>query len=229
MALWCCVLLVCFAQEILGYRTPACHWFYYVSELSQSLVVQTAQAVINLIYVLLLLKKALCYSPLLSLSLHQSQLGVFNTHPSFHQLIFLVSYPFVALGGFSIQLSSHFSLCPGSPFLGWALVTDSVPAPGCGTGASLAAPLLTGSSAAPARRAPQGLHTRRAGGESWCETFPSSSQRHLAALPALLSAAKSTEQTSLLWENKHHQPKAHQANVLYNAECDTFISKYNLF
>lgn len=51
----------------------------------------------------------------------------------------------------------------------------------------------------------------------------------LEALPALLSAAKSTDQTSLLWENKHHQPKAHHANVLHKAECDTFTSKYNLF
>lgn len=110
MALRCCVLLVCFAQEIFGCRTPACHWFYYAGELSQSCITNC------LVYVLLLLKKPLCYSPLLSLSLHQTQLRVFNTHPSFHQFIFLVSYLFGALGGFSIQLSSHFSLCPVQPW-----------------------------------------------------------------------------------------------------------------
>lgn len=63
----------------------------------------------------------------------------FYLYHSCHQFIFRVSRPFGALGGFSIQLSSHFSPCPGSPFLQPALVTDSLPAtrlwdrcqPGC--------------------------------------------------------------------------------------------------
>lgn len=119
----------------------------------------------------LLLKKPLCYSALPSLSFHQSQLMVFITYHSCHQFIFLVSYPFGALGGFSIQLSSHFSPCPGSSSSSqhwW----QTLPATGlwgrCQPGCSCAHTLQCLSTSL----CSTGLvRTLRAGGECWCETI----------------------------------------------------------
>lgn len=168
-----------------------------------SLVIQAAKAVINLIYVLLLLKKPVCYSPLLSLSLHQSQLTVFNTYHSCHQFIFLVSYPFGPLGGFSIQLSSHFSPCPGSPSSSqpWWQTPCQPPALGQVPGWLLLC-----------SHAPVPLHSPCRGGLLvWHHPLLlAQAPGTPAALPALLPAAKSTKKTSLLWENTHHWPQSSQ-------------------
>lgn len=119
----------------------------------------------------------------------------------------------ILLGGFS----SHFSPCPGSPFHRPALVTVSASHQALGR--------------VPARlflcsHAPVLLHLAvQRGARAHAE-----GRRGVLVWdhPALLSADRGTKQTSLVWENKHHQPKAHNANVLHKAECDASTSKYNL-
>lgn len=188
-----------------------------------SLVIQAAKAVINLIYVLLLLKKPVCYSPLLSLSLHQSQLTVFNTYHSCHQFIFLVSYPFGPLGGFSIQLSSHFSPCPGSPSSSqpWWQTPCQPPALGQVPGWLLLC-----------SHAPVPLHSPCRGGLLvWHHPLllAQAPGTHQQLFQPFCQLPRAQRKPPCSGKTLTTDPKAHNANVLHKAECDIFTSKYNLF
>jgi len=163
-------------------------------------------------------------SPLLPLPSHQPELMVF---PCNVLAVNSFSCPFSVRSGFSIQLSSHFSLCHGScPFLWSAPVTDSLPATrlrdSCQPGFSHASKLPCRSISLCSMKL---VHKSNAGVECWCKTTRCSSQRHLAhrwLFHVLLPAARTIKHTSLLWANKHHQPKAHNAS-----KHDVFTSKYD--
>lgn len=153
MALRCCVLLVCFAKEIFGYRNCSMSlillYWWIISEPGNTNCLGSYS--FNLCFVVVeqtSLSFPPAISPLLSLPSHQSQLMGFPCN-----ILAITSFSlfpsFGVQSGFSIQLSSHFSLCPGSsPFLRSALVTDSLP-PGSGTAASLAFLTLIRASASP--------------------------------------------------------------------------------
>lgn len=179
----------------------------------------------------LLLNKPLCYSALLSLSLHQSQLTVFNTYhsPSAHFpyfLFFWCSEWIQHSAQLPFQPVPWLSLPPASP-------GDSVPASHRALGQVPAWQFLCPHTPVPPQLAVKRgarAHTAcRRAGLGWDHPLLlAEAPGTPAALPALLSPAKSTGQTSLVWENKHHQSKAHNANVLHKAVCDTFTSKYDL-
>lgn len=167
MALWCCVLLVCFAQEIFGYRNRSMSlillYWWIISEPGNTNCLGSYS--FNLCFVVVeetSLSFPCTISPLLSLHSHQSQLMVFPCNI----LAINAFFPFPVLLVFrvdSASSSAHISVCALAPLppSGQHWWETPCQPPGSGTAASLAFRTLICSSASPSRCATWSSHASR--------------------------------------------------------------------
>lgn len=211
MALRYCVLLVCFAQEIFGYRNCSMSlillYWWIISEPGNTNCLGSYSLNLCSVVEEASLSFPPAIGPLLSLPSHQSQLMVFpcnilaissfSPFPSFRcsewiqhpaQLTFqampwLISLPPVSTGD-RLPATRLWDSC--QPGFSYAYMLQHL-------SISLCSMKLA--------------HKLNAGGECCCKTILCSSQRHLAhrwLFYILLSVAKTIKHTSLVWENKHH-------------------------